>query len=118
MGTEVILWHNPRCSTSRKALAILNDHGVAPALRQYIQDPPTYAEIDDLLATLVGMEPHELIRTKEPEYRSLGLSPTTPRTALIDAIARHPRLLERPILVVGRRAVIGRPAERVVDILP
>ncbi len=112
-----MLWHNPRCSTSRAALAMLRARGIEPAFRLYLDEAPTQAELEELLVKL-GVEPHDVIRTKEPEYSSLGLSRGGERASLVNAIVTHPRLLERPILVVGERAVIGRPAERVLDILP
>jgi arsenate reductase len=109
------LWHNPRCGKSRAALALLEDRGIAPALRLYLKDPPTEAEIRDLLHRL-HLPAAALVRRKEPAFRDTGLADADD-TALVAAMARHPVLIERPILVVGNRAVIGRPPEAILALL-
>lgn len=107
---DLTIWHNPRCSTSRKTLALLQDRGLAPKIRLYLQDPPDAAELRAALAAL-GQPAQSLIRWKEaPE----GLSRTAPDEALIAALASTPQLIERPLVLRGRRAALGRPPEAVL----
>lgn len=113
----VTLYHNPRCSKSREALALLRARSLEPEIVEYLNTPPdavTLARILDLL----GMEPRALIRTKEPEYRALGLhAPGLSREQLIAAMVAHPKLIERPIAIQGNRAALGRPPENVLSVL-
>jgi arsenate reductase len=112
-----VLWHNPRCSKSREALELLQDRGIEPELRDYLRQPPDAAELRKLLGSL-GIAARELLRTGEDEYHAAGLGhPALKEEALIGAMTRHPRLIERPIFVAGKRAVIGRPPERVLELL-
>ncbi len=114
---SVTLYHNPRCSKSRAALQLIQSQGITPEVVEYLKQPPDAATLTGLLEML-GMQPRELMRTKEPEYRALGLDdPALSREALIQAMVEHPCLIERPIVVSGPRAVLGRPPERVADIL-
>lgn len=114
---KILIYHNPHCSKSRQTLQMLTERGVAPQVVEYLKTPPSHSELSQLL-TLLGLEPRQLMRTKEPEYRELGLdNPDLDRTALIDAMVRHPKLIERPIIVNGSRAAIGRPPENVLKIL-
>lgn len=108
---EIELWHNPRCSKSRAALALL---GEGTTTRRYLEDPPTRAELEQVLAKLGTDDPRTILRTGEPAYA--GLESAT-REELLDAMAAHPELVERPIAVRGDRAVLGRPPERVLDLL-
>ena len=111
------LMHNPRCSKSRAALALLEARGVAFEVRPYLERPPTRGELRTLLAQL-GIGARGLLRSGEAEYDALGLAdPSLDDAALIDAMAAHPRLIERPVFVHGGRAVIGRPPERVLELL-
>lgn len=111
------LYHNPRCSKSRAALKLLQDRGLDPEIVLYLADPPDAATLVTLLDQL-GLAPRELMRRKEPIYSELGLDdPALAPAQLIDAMARQPILIERPILVCGTRAVIGRPPERVLDLV-
>lgn len=114
---ELTFWHNPRCSKSRGALQILRETGIEPRLVEYLKTPPDAAEVRRVLA-LLGRTPRELIRTGEPVYRELGLDDLK-RTdeELIDAMAAHPILIERPIVIGPDAAVIGRPPERVRDLI-
>jgi arsenate reductase len=116
MERDLVLWFNPRCGTCREALELLRALGVEPELRRYLEEPPTPDELDALLAKL-AVPAHAVARAKEDEYQALRLSERTPRDELVRAIAAHPRILERPILVRGDRAVIARPAERVLELL-
>lgn len=114
---SLVLYHNPRCSTSRAALKLLEELGVAPKIVLYLETPPTAAEIRRLLKKL-GVGPRDLMRAKEPIFKELGLGdPGLSDDALVDAMAEHPILIERPVLIAGERAVIGRPAERVLELI-
>ena len=116
--TDLILYHNPRCSKSRGALELLEGRGLAPTVVRYLETPPDAATLAALLDKL-GMTARELLRTAEDEYKSLGLAdPTLSDAQLIEAMTRHPKLIERPILIAGDKAVIGRPPELVLEILP
>lgn len=112
---DVTVWHNPRCSKSRGALALLADRDVTVAERRYLDDPPTREEVEALLAALGTDDPRAAMRTGERIYRELGLADAD-RDALLDAIVAHPILLERPVVVRGDAAVIGRPPERVAEL--
>ncbi len=110
-------YHNPRCSKSRAALALLQARGIEPAIVAYMDSPPSTGELRDILRAL-DMSPRELLRTGEEAYKTLGLAdPSLDDDALIAAMHAHPRLIERPILEHGSRAVIGRPPERVLELL-
>lgn len=113
----VTIYHNPRCSKSRETLELIRSKGIEPEIVLYLETPPDADTMDHLL-TLMGKEPRDAMRTKEAPYRELGLSdPGTTREALIEAMVNHPVLIERPIVVNGRRAALGRPPEAVLDIL-
>ncbi|MGY0560665.1 MULTISPECIES: arsenate reductase (glutaredoxin) [unclassified Luteimonas] len=115
--TGYVLYHNPRCSKSRSALELLNRRGIEPVIVRYLDTPPDADALGELLRKL-GIGPRELLRRGEEEYASLGLAdPALDDTAIIQAMAAHPRLIERPILVRGDRAVIGRPPERVLELI-
>lgn len=117
MSTTITLYHNPTCSKSRAALALLHEHGVVPQVVRYLENPPTFAELEGLLARL-GLEPRELMRPDEPEYAALGLGdPQTTRAELIAALASHPNLLQRPLALSETKAVVARPPERVLELL-
>jgi arsenate reductase len=116
-SNTVTIYHNPRCSKSRQALSLLRERGIEPEILLYMSDPPSAEELRRLIDTL-GIEPRKLLRSKEKEYRSLGLDrPDTDPQRLIEAMAAHPRLIQRPIAIKAERAVIGRPPERVLDVL-
>ena len=112
---DLTLWHNPRCGKSRAALALLTERGLSPTVRLYLKEPPTEAEIVELLRHL-EVPAIGLVRTGERLFRDLDLADSDD-TALVAAMAAHPILIERPILVTGDRAVIGRPPERILDLL-
>ena len=114
---SVTIYHNPRCSKSRETLSLLRDQGVEPEIVEYLKDPPNAQVLSDLLNQL-GLEPRALMRRKEAEYAELGLDdPALSREALIEAMVTHPRLIERPIVVKGGKAVLGRPPQAVLEIL-
>jgi arsenate reductase len=114
---SMTLFHNPRCSKSRGALQLLGERGIEPMVVPYLEQPPSADELRRLL-TKLGVGARALLRTGEEEYRTLGLDdPSLDEDALIAAMVAHPRLIERPIFVRGERAVIGRPPERVLELL-
>jgi arsenate reductase len=111
------LFHNPRCSKSRGALELLRERGIEPDIVAYLDQSPSIADLRDLLRML-GSGARSILRSGEPEYAELGLDdPTLGDEALIAAMHAHPRLIERPIFVRGQRAVVGRPPERVLELL-
>ena len=110
------IYHNPRCSKSRQALALLRENGVEPEVIEYLKTPPDAPALHDLLKKL-GMAAHDILRTKEDAYNACGLSPESPEAEILAAIGANPILLERPIIVKGNRAVIGRPPENVKALL-
>lgn len=113
----ITIFHNPRCSKSRATLALLEERGLEPDIRLYLEEPPDAAELGKLLRKL-GRSPRELLRKGEAEYRELGLAdPDLDDATLIAAMASHPKLIERPIVIAGRKAAVGRPPEAVLDIL-
>ena len=114
---EVVILHNPRCSKSRETLALFESRGIAPRIVNYIDTPPTIAQLDDILDRL-GIEPRALMRRDEPEYVERGLAdPRLDRAQLIAAMHAHPRLMQRPIVLANGKAAIGRPPEDVLAIL-
>lgn len=114
---SVTIYHNPRCSKSRQALALLQDRDITPDVIEYLKTPPDAATLGRLL-DLLGLQPRELMRTKEAEYKASGADdPALSRDELVALMVKHPRLIERPIVVAGGRAAIGRPPERVLDII-
>ena len=111
------IYHNPRCSKSRQALEMIRERDLAPEVVEYLKTPPTAAELDRILQ-LLGLEPRDLMRRKEMEYKANNLDdPKLTRTELIAAMVANPTLIERPIVVTDDRAALGRPPERVLDIL-
>lgn len=115
--THATIWHNPRCSKSRGALDLLEQHGVSPEVVRYLDARPDRAELERVLGLLGTGDPRVIMRTGEPLYKELGLGDAD-QDALLDAMAENPVLIERPIVIVGDRAVVGRPPERVLDLLP
>lgn len=116
--TDLTLYHNPRCSKSRGALELLEARGLTPNVVRYLETPLSAAQIKALLGKL-GISARQLLRSGEDEYKMLQLADESLSEAqLIDAIAQHPKLMERPILEVGAKAVIGRPPENILELLP
>ena len=113
----VTLYHNPQCSKSRHALQLLEQNGIKPLIIRYLEDPPDAQALKKIL-TLLGIQPIDLIRKKEKPYTELGLAQQADDAeALINAMAAHPILIERPIVIHGSKAIIGRPPERILEIL-
>ena len=111
------IYHNPRCSKSRETLKLLQEKGIDPEIILYLETPPDAKTLQDLLKKL-GLKPRELMRTKEAEYKAQGLNdPELSDAALIEAMIATPKLIERPIVVRGGKAALGRPPEQVLEIL-
>jgi arsenate reductase (glutaredoxin) len=117
MPCDLVLWFDSRSSACRRALELLREAGVEPELRRYLEEPPTHDELRELLARL-GLPARAVLRRDEDEVQVLRLSEKTPEDELVEAMAAHPRILERPILIAGERAVVARPPERVLALLP
>jgi len=113
---EPALYFNPSCSKCRTADALLREHGIDAALVRYLQRAPTVDELNRLTNLLGIDDPRAMMRTGEPVYSELGLSGAS-KEELLEAITQHPILLERPIFVLGERAVIARPPERLLELL-
>ena len=114
---KVTLYHNPRCSKSRQALALLTERGVALQVIEYLKAPPTEQEISEWLR-LLGLTPRQLMRRGEALYKELGLDePQLGDAELIRAMAEHPVLIERPIALANGKAALGRPPENVLTVL-
>lgn len=113
---SVTIWHNPRCSKSRGALALLTENGVDPRVVRYLDEAPSRAELVEVLRKLDTDDPRAITRTGESRYRELGLADAGPEE-LLDALAANPILIERPIVLVADRAVVARPPERLLGIL-
>lgn len=114
--SSVTVWHNPRCSKSRGALALLAERGVEPEVVRYLDDVPTRADLVDVLRRLGTVDPRTITRTGEKLYKELGLGDVD-ADVLLDALAANPILIERPIALRGERAVVGRPPEKVLELL-
>ncbi|WP_426111878.1 arsenate reductase (glutaredoxin) [Pseudomonas sp. DSP3-2-2] len=116
--TDLTLYHNPRCSKSRGALELLQVRGLSPTILLYLETPPDAAQLRELLAKL-GVGARQLLRTGEDDYKTLNLGDKSlSDDDLIAAMATHPKLIERPILIAGDKAAIGRPPENILEILP
>lgn len=113
----VTIWHNPRCSKSRATLELIRARGIEPSIVEYLKDPPTPEEIDRVLRML-DMAPRDLMRKNEAPYREARLdNDALGRDELINAISEHPILIQRPVVIRGDRAVLGRPPENVAKLL-
>jgi arsenate reductase len=114
---DVVIYHNPKCSKSRQTLELLRERGIEPRIVEYLKTPPSTRELDAILKKL-GLEPRALLRTKEEAYEQAGLrDPKLTRAQLIAAMVQNPSVIERPIVVKGERAAVGRPPEKVLEIL-
>ena len=112
----ITIYHNPRCSKSRATLALLEQRGIDLDVVEYLENPPSRRALETLLKKL-GLKPRDLIRSAEPEFKESGLSLDASDAALLDLMVAIPKLIERPIVEIGNRARIGRPPERVLEIL-
>ncbi len=115
---SVTIYHNPRCSKSRQTLALIRDRGIEPEIIEYLKQPPTPDELKRIIHQL-GVPVRDIIRSAEAEYKDLGLAEESLEDeTLIESVCTHPKLLQRPIVVHGQQARIGRPPEAVEEILP
>ncbi len=115
MSTRI--YHNPRCSKSRQTLQLLQERGIEPEVIKYLETPPSEAELREILRKL-GMTPRELMRRKEAEYKASGADdPNLSDDELIALMVKHPKLIERPIVVHDGKVALGRPPEQVLEIL-
>lgn len=116
--TAITIYHNPRCSKSRQTLQLLKDRGIEPETVAYLKSPPSVERLDEL-CILLNREPLDLIRVKESRFKELGLSKNDqrPRQQWLQLMHENPVLIERPIVVCGSKAAVGRPPEAVLDIL-
>jgi len=113
----VTIYHNPKCSKSRQTLALMQEKGVEPEIVEYLQTPPSVAELKEILGML-GLGPRDILRAKEAkEAKEEGIDADLDGDQLIAAIVAHPRALERPIVVTDSRAAVGRPPENVLEII-
>lgn len=110
------IYHNPRCSKSRSTLALLEEHGVEPQIILYLENVPDVSQLKSLL-TKLGMTADQLVRRGEADYKQSGLGKDSSEEDIIRAMAAHPKLIERPIVVKGPRAVLGRPPENVLELI-
>lgn len=116
MAQQATIYHNPKCSKSRQTLALLEESSADITVVEYLKEPLSTNQLLELV-TLLGIEPHSLLRTKENAYKECNLSPGSPSQDILKAMAENPILMERPVVVVGKRAAIGRPPENVKAIL-
>ena len=116
--TDLTLYHNPRCSKSRAALELLEARGLTPTIVRYLENPPSVEQLRELLSKL-NLPARQLLRSGEEEYKVLNLADVSlSEEHLLSAMAAHQKLIERPILIAGARAVIGRPTEKLLELLP
>jgi arsenate reductase len=117
MAGKVTIYHNPRCSKSRQTLDLIRGHGIEPEIVEYLKDTPTVAELRGILKKL-KLGPRDIMRTGETVYKELGLGdPVLSDGALLAAMVANPILIERPIVVKGARAALGRPPQAVLSLL-
>ena len=114
--SKVTIWHNPRCGKSRDSFKLLEERGIDAEVVKYLDTPPTKEEIKEVLKML-GVSAREMMRTKEAIYKELDLKNEEDEEKLIEAMAAHPKLIERPIVIKDGKAAIGRPIEKVIEIL-
>ena len=112
----ITIYHNPRCSKSRQTLALLQERGIVPDIIEYLSSPPSETELDQVL-TKLGMEPADLLRKGEDEYKQHFKGRDLSRAEMISLMVQYPKVIERPIVVNNGKAAVGRPPESVLDIL-
>lgn len=113
---DFTIYHNPRCSKSRETLALLREHGIEPQVIEYLQQPPTAVQLKSIVAKL-GIKPEALLRKGEEIYKTKYAGKTLTDAQWIDAMVNDPILIERPIVVSGKRAVLGRPPQNVLQLV-
>ena len=112
----ITIYHNPRWGKSRKTLQLLRDNGYEPNIIEYLKNPPNVNELNEICENL-NMSAIDITRTNEKEYKQLNIPMNDTADVLIEKIARHPKLLERPIVIKGKKGIIGRPPENVLKLL-
>ncbi len=110
------IYHNPRCSKSRQTLQLIKERGVEPEIVRYLDTPPTKEELRELLQKL-GLKPEDIVRKKEALYKERYKGKTLSDEEWLEVLSQNPKLIERPIVVEGNKAVLGRPPERVLELL-
>ncbi len=113
---SVTIYHNPRCSKSRQTLALIQEQGIEPEIVEYLKTPPTESELDRIL-TMLGMEPETLMRKGEQEYKDHFRGRELSRQEAVSLMVQYPKVIERPVVISGEQAAVGRPPESVLDIL-
>lgn len=114
--SSITIYHNPRCSKSRQTLTLLEEHAVELEIIEYLNEPLDATTLRNVVAKL-GCSAHDIVRVKESEYVEAGLNAESFEAEVIDALVKYPKLLERPIVVSGGKAIIGRPPENVLNLL-
>jgi len=114
---KVTIWHNPRCTKSREALKELEARNLECEVIKYLDNPPSKDELKVLLEMLGFESVREWMRTKEAIYKELGLKNETDEEKLLEAMAEHPKLIERPVVIVGQKAIIARPFSRISELI-
>ncbi len=113
---SLTIWHNPRCSKSRQTLALIEEKGLSPEIRLYLDSAPSVEDIKNVL-DMLGIEPRALMRKGEADYKDQGLANVSDHDALIEAMVKTPKLIERPVVIKDGQARLGRPPESVLEIL-
>lgn len=113
---KITIWHNPSCSKSREAMSILEANNLQAEVVKYLESTPSVTQIKEILKML-DITPRELMRTKEDIYKELNLQDETDNNALIQAMAKNPKLIERPVIIKGNKAIIGRPTDKIAEFL-
>ena len=112
----VTIYHNPRCSKSRKTLALLQEHGIEPTVVEYLKNPPDKGELE-IITRKLGVKPEKIVRRGEDSFKQNFAGKSLNDDEWLEALAEYPILIERPIVVKGDQAVIGRPPENVLDLV-
>ena len=113
---EITIWHNPKCSKSRAAMTILEENDCRTEVVKYLESTPDETQIKKIL-NMLGISPRELMRVKEDIYKELNLANEENDDALIRAMTNNPKLIERPVIIKGNKAIIGRPTEKIAEFL-
>ena len=116
MKKEIIVYHNPRCSKSREAIAILEESGKTFSIKEYLKDSPGIKELKDLI-TLLAISPLELVRKGEDEYKTFIKDKNLTNDQILSVLSENPKLIERPIVITNNKAVIGRPPSLIIDFI-
>lgn len=116
MSDSTTIWHNPRCSKSRQTLALLEARGGDLTVRNYMEDAPSVSELKTVLKQLGYTSAHEWLRKNETVYRELGLKAVEDEEAVLKAMSKNPKLIERPVVIHDGKAMIGRPPEQVLEL--